>query len=267
MRNRFALVFAVAAMLGISGRAFAGDPPAGNTPPEPQAKSAPAAQAMPATQADPATPANHADPATPATQAVPATPPDQAVPDKGTPMIQTMALTGPPAEIKKLAMFQGTWTGKSHMYASPMGPESNSSSKATYKWTFANMHLEGDHQFTMMGKPAFGRTTWGWDPDKKQYQVVWTDGMAPSSMMYYGTFSTDNTLVLFTTYTMQAKPVTEKITYTFSTPDSYTMVIENDMAGTMQKVMEETATKGKAGATASKGSKKTVASTSSKKSG
>jgi len=127
------------------------------------------------------------------------------------------------------------------------------------------MHLEGDHQFTINGKPSMGKTMWGWDPDKKQYQAIWTDGMSSTSTIYYGSFSTDNTMVLYTTLVMNGKAVTEKITYTFPSPDACTFYLENDMSGQMTKLMEQTATK--MVATAKKApAKKSVATAPTKKS-
>ncbi len=165
-------------------------------------------------------------------------------PAKATPKVdKVMMPVGPPAELKKLSMLQGAWTSKMHMYASPMGPESTSPSKSIYNSTFNGMHIEGNHQFQMNGKPSFGRSTWGWDPEKQQYQVVWVDAMYPAAFVYYGTFSSDNTLVLFTSYMMQGKAVTEKMTYAFADPDTYKMTMESDMSGEMKPMMEETGTR------------------------
>ena len=169
------------------------------------------------------------------------------------PKIEKMTMPeGPPAEMKKLSMLKGNWNSTMHMYASPMGPEATSMAKATYDWAFNGMHMEGNHQFMMNGKPCFGRSTWGWDPEKQQYQVVWIDAMYPSAFTYYGTFSNDNTMVLYTTYMMQGKAVTEKMTYSFPDPDSYIMVMESDMSGEMKPMMEEKGMKMKGAKTASK---------------
>lgn len=149
-------------------------------------------------------------------------------------------LSAPPEELKKLSMFAGNWTAKQHMFESPMGPESNSAGKSTYKWSFDGMHMEGTHSLQMGGKAMTGRSTWGWDPDRKQYQIVWTDNLAPLSYVYYGTFAQDNMLVLFTTSMMQGKAITEKMTFSFTDPDNFSMFMENDMSGEMKKVMEET---------------------------
>jgi hypothetical protein len=125
------------------------------------------------------------------------------------------------------------------------------------------MHIEGKHQMKMMGKPFDGRSTWGYDTQKKQYQMVWTDTMMPAAFMYYGTFPTDNTVSLFTTYMIGDKPVTEKVNVTFPDANSYVMSIENDMSGSMQKVMEE---KGVRAANATAKGKSTTKKTTTSKS-
>lgn len=162
---------------------------------------------------------------------------------------------GPPPELKKLEILLGSWTSNDHMFESPFGPESNSTGKTTCKWVFNGMHLEGNHEFEMAGKPMYGRSTWGWDPERKQYQIVWVDGTAPSAIVYNGAFSSDNTLVFYSTYMWQGKAVSEKLTYTFPDPDSYVFTMDSDMSGEMKRMMEQTGTRAKgAGAkTASKG--------------
>ena len=241
MMKRIALAMAVLALAGIPGLALAQEP-AGN------------ASGTTTTPTPTPTPAP-----TPA--------PDSAKPLSPSSSVasQSMMMTTPPDELKKLSMFAGTWKTKIHVFPSEMGPEATSTGKVTYKWTLKKMHLEGDHQFTIAGKPAAGKTMFGWDPDKKQYQAIWTDDMSSTSTTYYGSFSTDNTMVLFTTLVMNGKAVTEKITYTFPSPDACTFYLESDMSGEMKKIMEQTATK--VVATAKKApAKKTVASAPTKKS-
>ena len=213
MKRTSMVVLVLAALtLGLSGLALAADPPASQT------------QSTPA----------------PSTTAPSTTAPEPAATSK----IEKMEyLSAPPAELKKLSMFDGNWTAKQHMFESPMGPESNSVGKASYKWAFDGMHMEGTHQTQMGGNAVTGRSTWGWDPDRKQYQIVWTDNLAPLTYVYYGTFAQDNMMVLFTTSMMQGKAITEKMTFNFTDADNFTMFMENDMSGEMKKVMEETATR------------------------
>jgi uncharacterized protein DUF1579 len=260
MMKRIGIVLAAALFVTLPALAIADDsaamqtpqgqtqPPQGQTQPPPAQTQPPPAQTPPPAQAPP--PAQ--------------TPPP-------TPKIEKVTMPeGPPAELKKLSMLKGAWASSMHMYASPMGPESTSPAKATYDWSFNGMHIEGNHQFQMNGKPCFGRSTWGWDPEKQQYQVIWVDAMYPAGFVYYGTFANDNTLVLYTTYMLQGKAVTEKMTYAFSDPDNYTMVMESDMSGEMKPMMEEKGARGKAASkTASKPAqpKKPAAATTPKKSG
>ena len=195
---------------------------------------------------------------------------------KPMPKSQMLAMPeGPPAELKKLAQLVGNWNSTVHVYASPMAPESESSGKSTYGWAFGGMHLEGKHQMKMMGKPFDGRSTWGYDTQKKQYQMVWTDTMMPSAFVYYGTFPTDNALSLFTTYMVGDKPVTEKVDVQFPDANSYVLTIQNDMSGSMQKVMEEkgkraagnATAKGKSTAKKSTTTKSTATKSTTKKTG
>jgi hypothetical protein len=242
------LLFAAALVAAMPLTAQAQTSPGTTTPP-------------PATSTQP--PATSTQP--PAT-AAPATPPEQAKP---TPKSAVLAMPeGPPPELKKLAQLVGNWNSTVHVYESPMGPESETSGKSTYGWAFGGMHIEGKHQMKMMGKPFDGRSTWGYDTQKKQYQMVWTDTMMPSAFMYYGTFPTDNTVSLFTTYMIGDKPVTERVNVTFPDANSYVLSIENDMSGSMQKVMEEKGVRAAANASAKGKStaKKTTTTKSSTKS-
>ena len=249
MMKQTSIVLAAALLLALPALAIGEDSPAAQAQ-TPQAQTQPPAAQ---TQPPPAT-------TPPATPPPATTPPPAQEPAK---QIQQMMMPGaPPAELKKLSMLKGSWSSSTHMNASPMGPESTSPAKANYDWAFNGMHLEGNHQFQMAGKPSYGRSTWGWDPEKQQYQVVWADAMYPASFVYYGTFANDNTLVLYTTYMMQGKAVTEKMTYAFSDPDNYTMTMESDMTGEMKTLMEEKSTRAKGGAkTASKGQMKKPATT------
>jgi len=257
MMKQTSIVLAAALLLALPALAIADDQPPAGQAQTPQAQTQPlAAQTQPpAAQTQP--PAAQTQP--PAAQTQPPTAQD----------MQKMMMPGaPPAELKKLSMLKGSWSSSMHMFESPMGPESTTPAKASYDWGFNGMHLEGNHQFQMAGKPSFGRSSWGWDPEKQQYQVVWTDAMYPASFVYYGTFANDNTLVLYTTYMMAGKAVTEKMTYAFSDPDNYSMTMESDMSGQMKTVMEEKGMRAKGAAkTASKGQMKKPAAASTKKSG
>jgi hypothetical protein len=249
MMKQTSIVLAAALLLALPILAIADDPPAGQT-------QTPQAQAQ--TQPPPAQ-----------TQPPPAqTAPPAQEPAKPTPKIEKVKMPeGPPAELKKLSMMKGSWTSSMHMYESPMGPESTSPAKATFDWAFNGMHLEGNHQFKMNEKPGFGRSTWGWDPEKQQYQLVWVDAMFPASFVYYGTFANDNTLVMYTTYMLQGKAVTEKMTFAFPDPDNYTMTMECDMTGEMKPMMEEKGTRAKGAAKTATQPKKTTTQTTTKKSG
>jgi len=163
---------------------------------------------------------------------------------------QTMQPTTPPAELSKLAAWVGTWNAEQHVFATPMGPETRSKSKATFRWVMNGMHLEGTHDFVYNDKPMEGRSVWSFNPDTKEYQCVWMDGMSPMVMVYSGNFDANGNLVVKATYTYQGKPCNDAITYSFPTPDSYSMKYESDMAsaGNMQPMLEENGTRAKAGA-------------------
>lgn len=163
---------------------------------------------------------------------------------------QTMQPMPPPAELSKLASWVGTWNAEQHVFPSPMGQESRSKSKTTFHWAMNGMHLEGTHEFVYNDKPMEGRSIWSYNPDTKEYQCVWMDGMSPMLMVYTGNFDANGNLVVKATYSYQGKQVNDAITYSFPTPDSYSMKYETDMTGTgtMQPMMEENGTRAKAGA-------------------
>lgn len=155
----------------------------------------------------------------------------------------------PPAELSKLAPWVGTWNAEQHVFATPMGPESRQKSKTTFRWVMGGMHLEGTHEFVYNDKPMEGRSIWSYNPDDNVYQCVWMDGMSPIVMTYTGDFNADGNLVVKASYSYQGKSVNDVITYSFPTPDSYSMKYETDMAGTgsMQPMMEENGSRAKAG--------------------
>lgn len=146
----------------------------------------------------------------------------------------------PPAELQKLAALLGSWNGETSTFG---GPDAKSPSKATFKWTFNGMHLEGDHQYTMNGKPFHGRSTWGYDPDRNQYQCVWTDEMSSATSIYTGSFSDDKTLFLSSASVIDGKPVTEVMTVKFDEPGKYTFAMTSDASGAPKAIMQEIASK------------------------
>ena len=194
-----------------------------------------------ATQPAPAAPA----PATPAPATSTTPEPAKTAPAKAA---KPASQPGVPAEeLKKLDVLKGTWNSKVTMNDGSGAP-GTATGKAQYAWAFNGMHLEGDHSYTIGGKPMKGRTTWGWDAEKQQYQLLWVNSMDSAAKTYYGTFPNESSLSFFTTYMADGRAVTEKITFTFADPNSYVFKVENDGSGTMATVMEETATRGAANA-------------------
>lgn len=165
----------------------------------------------------------------------------------------------PAPELQKLDFLKGTWNSK--MTDASGTPATG---KAQYAPAFNGMVLEGDHSYTMGGKPMKGRTTWGWDDEKQQYQLVWVNSMGSDAKMYYGTFPNESSLSFFTTYMQDGKAVTEKLSFTFPDKNTYVFTVENDATGTMSKVMEESATRGAANAAAKGSSAKKSTSKSAK---
>ena len=175
------------------------------------------------------------------------TPP--AAPDKAAPgQAAVPEAPKPPAELQKFAGWIGAWDAEQHMFPSPVAPESREKSKAFFHWILNGFHLEGVHSFPFMGRPMQARSLWSYDPERKQYQCVWLDGMSPAATVYTGNFTDDGKLVVKATYGMQGKTVNDVVTYSFPTPDSYLMRYETDMSGTMQPMLEETGKRMKAGA-------------------
>lgn len=248
MKRYSSLMVACCLLIATAGLALAQaqDPPASTgttTQPAPSTTTPPATTPPPATTA-------------PAVTQEPATTPPPAKP-KATPGV-------PAPELQKLEFLKGNWNSKI-----TMTDGTSSTGKAKYGAAFNGMVIEGDHSYTMGGKPMTGRTIWGWDAEKGQYQLVWVNSMGSDAKMYYGTFPNETSLSFFTTYMMGGKAVTEKLAFSFPDKNTYVFTVENDASGPMSKVMEETATRGAANATAAKsGAKKSSAkpaTTSSKK--
>jgi len=232
MKRYASLLVTICFLLGTAGLALAQaqDPPTSGTATQP----APSSTTPSATDAPATTPS--------ATQS-PAATPEPAKAEASKPARAPSQPGVPAAELKKLEFLKGTWNSKLSDAAG-----STSTGKAQYAPAFNGMVIEGDHSYTMGGKPMKGRTTWGWDAEKQQYQLVWVNSMGSDAKMYYGTFPNESSLAFFTTYMQEGKAVTEKLSFTFPDPNTYVFTIENDMSGTMAKVMEETATRGAANA-------------------
>ncbi|HET9252071.1 MAG TPA: DUF1579 family protein [Candidatus Eisenbacteria bacterium] len=214
-----------------------------------QAQDPPASSTGTTTQPAPSTTApSTASPSVPDAPAVTQEPAQTAPPAR--PKVQPGV---PAAELQKLDFLKGTWNSKMTM---PDGTVSTG--KAKFGPAFSGMVLEGDHSYTMGGKPMTGRTIWGWDAEKQQYQLVWVNSMGSDAKLYYGTFPNETSLSFFTTYMMGSKAVTEKLAFSFPDKNTYVFTVENDASGTMSKVMEETATRGSANATAAKSGAKTT---------
>ncbi len=153
----------------------------------------------------------------------------------------------PPAELQKLATLLGKWNSEQHVFAVQDTPESRSKSTSEYRWSMNGMHLEGIHNFSFDGKPVEGRSFWSYDPDRKEYQCVWMDGMSPSTYVYTGTFTDDGKVAVKMSAMAKDKAINHVITFAFPTPDSYTMRYETDMTGAFQPMMEEMGTRAKVG--------------------
>lgn len=149
----------------------------------------------------------------------------------------------PPAELQKLEVWEGRWVGESHIFASEMGPESRSKSSHRYRAVLGGMHLEGDHDFVVAGMLMQGKSSWSWNPETKQYQVVWLGNMSPMVFVYSGQFQDEKTLVLSSAFPFKGKTVTETITYVVESPDRITMNVRNNMSGEMKPLAEETFTR------------------------
>jgi len=155
----------------------------------------------------------------------------------------TMERPSPPAELQKIKMWEGEWIGDSHILATALGPESRTKSNHRFHATLGGMHLEGEHDFTVAGAPVHGQSIWSWNPETKQYQVVWHDNTNPMPFVYSGQFQDEKTLVVTSAYPQQGKVITERITYVLETPDRFTLKLENNMVGAMTLLVEETMTR------------------------
>lgn len=169
----------------------------------------------------------------------------------------------PPAELKRIDFMKGTWSSKITIYDTPEASRT-ATGTTRYAWGFNGMHLEGDHTYTVQGKPMKGRTTWGWDAERQQYQLLWVNSFGSSAKTYHGTFPSESALSFFTTYMMGGKAITEKVTFTFPDKNSYVFVVENDLSGSMGKVIEETGKRAAASATTKKKSTGTKSTTKTK---
>ncbi len=215
--NRKLLALLAAGLLACAASARAED-----TPPAQPSKSSPSAQPSPSDQSTP--PAS-------SESAAPALPP-------GT----------PPPELQKLAAFLGRWDAEQHVFPMEGVPESRSKATSDYRWVMNGMHLEGVQSYVWDGKPVEGRTIWSYDPDRKEYTCVWLDGMSPKAYTYQGNFSGDGKLIVKMSEAQKDKAINHLITFTFPTPDTYTMRYDTDMSGSYKAMMEESGTRAAAGA-------------------
>ena len=155
----------------------------------------------------------------------------------------TMERPSPPPELQKIKMWEGEWIGDSHMFASALGPESRTKSNHRFHAILGGMHLEGEHDFTVGGAPVHGESIWSWNPETRQYQVVWHDNTNPMPLVYSGQFLDEKTLVMTSAYPQKGKVITERITYVLESPDRFTLKLENNMVGAMTLLVEESLTR------------------------
>jgi hypothetical protein len=165
---------------------------------------------------------------------------------KTAPTAAPMAMT-PPAELKALDYFAGSWTCISKVEAGPMGPAHQVTTHAEAKWELGNywLHFHGDEEKSKENPVAKQADVYlGYDAASKKYPAlgVFFGGgwMANGS----STGWEGDKIVWTGDVMMMGKKSTSKHTFTKKSDTEYSTLVEHAGAdGKMMKAAEETCKK------------------------
>ena len=94
-------------------------------------------------------------------------------------LVATAALAQkPPAELKQLDSFAGSWSCKGTVFAGDWGPEHPTVFKIVTKWSLGGQWLFTDYVESKTAKnphPMLGMALWGYDTDLKKFVGGWVD--------------------------------------------------------------------------------------------
>lgn len=162
----------------------------------------------------------------------------------------------PTAELAKLDVFLGLWSGDLVMNFPGMPPGGKITSTVVYKKALNGMYIMGNHKSSWGEgdkKTTFeGLSMWTYDPMKQTYQQWWFDSMAPKGEDSQGNWVDDKTYVSESSGESMGKPYKGRFTTLIVSPSKYTTKMEMDNGQGWFTMMEGTYTKQADGKKASK---------------
>ena len=156
-----------------------------------------------------------------------------------------MAQQAPPKpgpEVKRLAVFEGKWTGEGDMKPSPWGPGGKISSKDECTWSDGGWQLVCKGSSTGAMGNMSATNVMGWNGEEKAYKFMGYDSMGMMTMAK-GTVS-GNTWTWSGQDMMAGKTIHSRYTVVETSPTSYTFKWETSEDGkTYATMMDGKATK------------------------
>jgi hypothetical protein len=150
----------------------------------------------------------------------------------------------PGAEVKRLGIFEGKWTGESEMKPSPFGPGGKVSSKDDCAWANDGWQMVCKGSSTGAMGNMTGTSVFGWNGEEKAYKYMGYDSMGMMTTAK-GTLS-GNTWTWHGEDKIAGKTIHSRYTVVETSPTSYTFKWETSEDGkTYATIMEGKSTKSK----------------------
>ena len=133
------------------------------------------------------------------------------------PHVRSQEMPKPSPEMAKLDYFEGNWTCKGKMNASPMGPAGTMTSTADIRDDLGGFWQSGSIKGTMANMPPFeGTFHTTYDPGGKQFVMLWVDSMGGWARSTSSGWQGDKLVYEGDTYMPGMKPMKGRDTFTKS---------------------------------------------------
>ncbi|MEW5795061.1 MAG: DUF1579 family protein [Candidatus Zixiibacteriota bacterium] len=143
---------------------------------------------------------------------------------------QEMHAFGPPAEMKQVAGFVGSWKYQGEMRMDPNAEWTKHDAAAVFTLVCGGAALQMDFTGNMMGMEMKGLSLTGFDRETGKWQGIWTDNFAGRMSYYEGDFM-DGRLVHSGKDLMQGMTMFTRTTYYDITDKTMNWMMENSMDG------------------------------------
>lgn len=149
----------------------------------------------------------------------------------------------PPAELKQLQPFVGTWSCKGTVYAGEWGPEHPTVFKIATKWGLDGMWLVTDYNETKTEKnphPMKGLSLWGYNSETKKFVGGWVDNSGMYQTQESDGWKGNEIVFAGPTHGGGMPSMTGRDTFVKKSAHEVAHTFELDMKGTWKKVESDT---------------------------